>query len=887
MQRDSRGNARGEVCMVVDAVRHDGVSLETLFAEKGFTPNDNQKLAIENTSGPLLLTAGPGSGKTRVLLWRCVNLIVFHNIAPEKIFLATFTEKAAQQLRFGLQELLSVASKYTHTPYDIAEMYVGTLHSLCQRLLTDRRFRDYGSRCRRPLLLDDLGQFLFVRNRFDGLLAESGFDDADKRESYRKINDWFGKASASRTDAIANCISFFNRMSEEDFGAEEFSVSLGDSVLAKLFKMTLGYRASLDDGGVEQVDFSTLQQKAYARIRQTEGREIFKHVIVDEYQDTNTVQRKIYLKLAEGTRNICVVGDDDQALYRFRGATVENLVGFEDICWKEIGVRPRRIDLNVNYRSRKQIVDTYTKFMELVSWENPLKRGEFFRIPNKNIMANSADSQTSVVLESGDKNAVAKNIALLVKRLKETGKILDYNQCAFLFPTIRGNASGEMAPKVKAFAEALDDVGIKYYAPRAKNFLYTEEALVVFGFFARVFKYEANANFLGGMKNFADWVKSALEKADEIISRDRAIPVFIGEIQKAIAVSKKNYRLLLDHCGKSGLSLDSELTIPVLKKLSQTPKIDESVRRALCGRGLLALVARRTNEGKPLRVSYALSRVTAMDWTLLDLFYKINGFEYFAAKYRMAETGGEDSGLYNLGMITRYLAKYQETNNPILSGATFESGRIRKNFFGSYLYSLFRLNETECEDADDPFPKGCVPFLTVHQSKGLEFPVVVLGSVSHRNRGVRKLDATVREMQKNMGMVSAVSEPLDRMDDYDTMRMFYVALSRAKNLLVISQFNGQGQTTYAPFKALFEKARFASAEKIDLNGIPKAECLFEGIAHVYTYTADYLPYNNCPRNYMVFHKYGFVPSRSQTMFFGSLVHRTVEDLQYAVREAIR
>ncbi len=197
------------------------------------------------------------------------------------------------------------------------------------------------------------------------------------------------------------------------------------------------------------------------------------------------------------------------------------------------------------------------------------------------------------------------------------------------------------------------------------------------------------------------------------------------------------------------------------------------------------------------------------------------------------------------------------------------------------------MNETEYEDSEDPFPKGCVPFLTVHQSKGLEFPVVVLGSVSHRSRGPRKLDVIVREMQENLGIVSALSEPLDSMDDYDTMRMFYVALSRAKNLLVISQFKGQGQTTYAPFKTLFERGRLKSAEELNLEIIPKSERLSEMISREYTYTADYLPYNNCPRNYMVFHKYGFVPSRSQTMFFGSLVHRTVEDLQYAAREAIR
>ena len=80
--------------------------IESLFARIGFAPNENQRHAIEHLDGPLFLVAGPGSGKTRVLLWRVVNMVAFHDVAPESIFLSTFTEKAAKQLQDGLISLL-------------------------------------------------------------------------------------------------------------------------------------------------------------------------------------------------------------------------------------------------------------------------------------------------------------------------------------------------------------------------------------------------------------------------------------------------------------------------------------------------------------------------------------------------------------------------------------------------------------------------------------------------------------------------------------------------------------------------------------------------------------------------------------------------------------
>ncbi len=87
--------------------------IEALFARVDFAPNEHQRHAIEHLDGPLFLVAGPGSGKTRVLLWRVVNMIVFHGVAPESIFLSTFTEKAAKQLQDGLVSLLGLASEQT------------------------------------------------------------------------------------------------------------------------------------------------------------------------------------------------------------------------------------------------------------------------------------------------------------------------------------------------------------------------------------------------------------------------------------------------------------------------------------------------------------------------------------------------------------------------------------------------------------------------------------------------------------------------------------------------------------------------------------------------------------------------------------------------------
>lgn len=326
-----------------------GLAIETLWREAGFTPDDAQYEAILNIDGPLYLPAGPGSGKTRVLLWRTLNLCVFHGIKPEEIYLSTFTEKAAFQLKEGLRALLGQVTNHTGVPYDLSKMYIGTVHSLCQRLTTDRRFYANRHRGRAPQLLDELAQYFYIyKTRAWGqLLAGANLGE----DAALQINTLFGTTSRSRHKAATHCISLFNRLSEECVDVQAVATRVADPVLAAVLVMYQYYVQSLGAGAAPRTDFSLLQQKAYEVVSaQPEATTAFRHVIIDEYQDTNTIQERIFFRLASGSGNICVVGDDDQALYRFRGATVENFVDFPARCEQYLGRAPHTIPLVTNYR---------------------------------------------------------------------------------------------------------------------------------------------------------------------------------------------------------------------------------------------------------------------------------------------------------------------------------------------------------------------------------------------------------------------------------------------------------------------------------------------------------------------------------------------------------
>ena len=190
------------------------ISIERLWKETGFKPNDNQREAILHAEGPLFLTAGPGSGKTRVLLWRTLNLIVFHNVNPQKIFLSTFTEKAAHQLKEGLRSLLGMASNYTNQPYDISKMALGTVHSICQKMLSDRKFSYRRARQRPPILMDELGQYFKIHDsrNWTKLCEAAGFEINDvKTDEIEDDDDLPEMAISNAANLHINALCFLRK----------------------------------------------------------------------------------------------------------------------------------------------------------------------------------------------------------------------------------------------------------------------------------------------------------------------------------------------------------------------------------------------------------------------------------------------------------------------------------------------------------------------------------------------------------------------------------------------------------------------------------------------------------------------------------------------------
>ena len=340
-------------------------------------PDDAQRSAIEApaTAG-LFIVAGPGSGKTTCLTLRMLKLMMVDDVPPRGILSTTFTVKAAEELRsrllgWGFQLIdklkadveVSAEAKVKLGDLDINQVWTGTLDSLCEQLLRD--YRAPGTHP--PVLADEfVGRTLLLRS---GLLNASRHQDVALDQLLLDLHGGsrFGFHVGTKAGLIQ---SLWDRRFQDLVNWPDFQAN--GPAAQKAARTVLA--AALDDyekalAERHMVDFALLEFEVLKRLQAGQMSE-FTHdlrvVLVDEYQDTNLLQEQIYFEFAKACNGaLAVVGDDDQSLYRFRGATVNLFRNFEDSYKRVFKVKPRAVYLAVNYRSTQNIVAFVNHFAEL------------------------------------------------------------------------------------------------------------------------------------------------------------------------------------------------------------------------------------------------------------------------------------------------------------------------------------------------------------------------------------------------------------------------------------------------------------------------------------------------------------------------------------------
>jgi len=744
--------------------------MDDIYDIINFTPNIQQKEAIEHTEGPLLMIAGPGSGKTQSLILRTVNLIINKNVDPGDILVCTFTVKAAMQLKTRIANIIDKLGYQI----DTSDIIINTIHGFCNEVL--REYTDIHPKIDRGYeQLDEITQKFFINDNFDYIIKNS----IDESRDNKYLSKW-----DYRWRTIENLIKYFNKLTQELINPEKLILS-DKTFFNELGHAYRNYKKLLSKKNY--VDFAFLQYYLLDLLENNETQEElqsrFKYIMVDEFQDTNYIQERLLYKLIEKTNNICVVGDEDQSLYRFRGATVRNLLEFPKHF-----PNCKRVNLNTNYRSHAQIIDVYNDFMKTINWG----KNRF----NKNIKPCKDNylpfyNSTFKIDGSGQKMQ-AEKVANFIKELKTKNIINDYSEVVILIDTVKSKYSDH-------FIKALAEKGIKSNCPRARNFFSYDEIIFSLAIFLYIFNLKPSQVSL--TKAWREYLENIQLELINLLEEDEYI-----ELKRWLDKKRAYFETIIND-----------------KKTS--------------------------NEN------------------VLDILYQAFKYEPFKSYLNT-----NSLSKYNLGIMSDLLSKF---NKFYLSGTqviTFNNlDYISNNFFQNFFYVLHRTGLNEYEDREKILLKDHVSIMTIHQAKGLEFPVVIVSNLGKRTMQSGQLDKELKDFKHREPF-----ENYSKINDYDYMRQYYVAFSRAENFLVLSKYrnntNPKIRTTFNKLKNVEEINR---DDWNNLNITPKDQ--FQ-LKKQFSLTSDILVYDTCPRQYDLYKESGFTASRKGGALFGSLIHETIEDI---------
>jgi len=706
--------------------------LAAVEKDTGNALNPDQKSAIAHGDGPLLVLAGPGSGKTEVLVLRCLKLALVDRVEPRSIILATFTEKAARSMQERLLTRKAAIQERCDSVADVdmSEMRVGTLHSIASDIMHEFRYLPYQN----VRLLDELEQLMFTHKRAAIAAAQSSQikkpPPDDFWVTFAFLLDQHTGFYPGRWKRAKAGVDLFNRIVEDRVDATSMTTA-PESQLRRAVELYGDYRHELESEKV--VDFAHLQlhflnflespqSRLFLRGDGTPARPGISHILVDEYQDTNPIQEMIYFRLASRSpHNISVVGDDEQALYRFRGADVRCILSFESAVAKLFGLKVKKVYLATNYRSLWPIVDFYNRLV--VSSESTKLLRDLVGKPSiRAVRANDREHPVVAEILRTKTSETALDFARFVRGIKEAGTIADYSDCALLVRSTRERRPNGNLTEAGEFAKALRVAQIPVYNPRSRAVLEEPEVQVALG---ALLEGLDSTNRLGEQscnQPLQNRVMEDWREAFRNVARDSPLGKYVVKVQDAI------------------------------RKMPTS---------------------------------------SLLDMELLEVFYAI------ISQKPLREAQDDPEQTLRLSLLSNVLEAYASVHGPDITIDNNCAGEVslqwKLHFYYSFLDLLISEGLNDFEDEEESFPKGRFPIMTFHQAKGLEFPIVFVGSLDVDLEHLRWKSSSKEYVLEDLLKPYRGSLGSDRLPEFDalqraeqdTIRLYYVAYSRAQDALIL------------------------------------------------------------------------------------------------------
>lgn len=729
-----------------------------------------QEEAITYHDGPLLIIAGPGSGKTEVISCRAAYLIHSGLTKPEDLLVTTFTEKAALELKDRIQSKLP--------KINVERMQVSTIHSFCYSLLND--FRSASPFPRGFSVLDEAGQLLFIYSRRRDL-GLGGIMKGRECDFFAEVQRTYNLA----TEELVAPNKFLEYCESQHKNTEEDAKALWEErvYIAKSYQRYLDILLESN-----ATDFSNLQRHALDMLRKSkkvlsEIQDRYTDILIDEYQDTNAIQDIILTRIARPHMNLAVVGDDDQSIYRFRGATVKNILNF-DRKHKPIKV----VKLEDNFRSLMPIIDHTSRLIK----HNIKRKDKDLRCIRKEWINDILLVYEETAAEE------ASSVVSLLKRLKANGTVKKFKDVALLLRSVKSYA----AP----YIEALKESKIPYAVIRDGRFFDREDISDICNIFT----------FLGASKPWGDrFVRCSIMR-------------FAQKTHKALEKFKEDL-----------------ISFRHLKELNTIGVSNRNDRNKLLK---LIELKRKVQEQK--------------HQSILDILYEILRISGYLSK---VEAENNDEAVKNIGILSKIIKDFDEF------------GTTRNIYpFLAYMKLLKQSTHDSCTSA----PEDAVQIMTVHQAKGLEFPVVVIGAAME-GRFPTRMRRNKYEIPHKL-MKSGKPEVVDH-HLVDERKLFYVAATRTKDLLIVGTSNIVNKRGGGPSRFIREllgddmDGALARSRKIIESSL-KVEATRKKIHEPrlrisYSELAYFL---QCPLRYKYFVIDRIEPPIPPYLYFGTSVHRALE-----------